>query len=159
MKNYVLGFLFTHSGVVLIQKNTPEWQRGKLNGIGGSIEEGETPYAAMVREFAEETGLQQLEWNKLGIMHGKGRAGPFIMHVFFATNKNLDNINYTTSEGLVTVWLDSEWQKADRVDNLDFLIPAARHGKWFITGEYLGLPDVVLPGVTAGIADLTTSGE
>jgi 8-oxo-dGTP diphosphatase len=41
---YVLGFLFDPSqkDVVLIKKLKPEWQKGKLNGVGGKIEEGES---------------------------------------------------------------------------------------------------------------------
>jgi len=60
---------------LLIKKTHPEWQAGKLNGIGGKIEnteilEGgdgnkyglpETPHQAMVREFYEETGIQTPE--------------------------------------------------------------------------------------------------
>jgi 8-oxo-dGTP pyrophosphatase MutT (NUDIX family) len=55
---YVLGFYFTldQRRVALIRKNKPEWQAGRLNGIGGKIEEGERPIDAMVREFAEEAG-------------------------------------------------------------------------------------------------------
>ena len=55
----VLGFAFSRFGsvVLLIRKSRPEWQAGKLNGIGGKIEPGETPLDAMVREFREETGL------------------------------------------------------------------------------------------------------
>ncbi len=56
--NYVVGFYFspTFTEVALIQKNRPDWQRGRLNGIGGHIEDNETPDAAMRREFLEETG-------------------------------------------------------------------------------------------------------
>ncbi len=54
---YVLGFCFDfgYHNVLLIEKQRPTWQMGKLNGIGGKIEEGETPAAAMTREFWEET--------------------------------------------------------------------------------------------------------
>lgn len=61
MQKYVLGFLFTDNcnnmekEVALIRKTHPEWQKGKLNGIGGHIEEGEEPVDAMTREFKEET--------------------------------------------------------------------------------------------------------
>lgn len=56
---------------LLIRKTHPEWQKGKLNGIGGKIEKKEkltsngivdhwlleTPFEAMIREFHEETGI------------------------------------------------------------------------------------------------------
>jgi len=59
MKHYVIGFVFDQKmgKVVLIVKNRPAWQAGLLNGVGGHIEVGETPIAAMVREFEEEAGV------------------------------------------------------------------------------------------------------
>ena len=58
MKKYVVGFLFQGDKVALIQKNRPAWQKGKLNGIGGHIEENETPLSTVDREFFEELGYQ-----------------------------------------------------------------------------------------------------
>ena len=60
MVNYVCGLMFSPEldRVALIRKNRPEFQRGRLNGIGGKIEENETPIDAMVREFWEETGCK-----------------------------------------------------------------------------------------------------
>lgn len=64
----VLGFAFSPLGslVLLIRKNRPEWQAGKLNGIGGKIEPGELADEAMVREFREETGIESesSHWTK-----------------------------------------------------------------------------------------------
>ena len=59
MKRYVCSFLFStdRRRVLLIRKNRPAWQAGKLNGVGGKIEPGETPHEAARREFREETGL------------------------------------------------------------------------------------------------------
>jgi len=55
---YVLGFAFIEDSVVLIRKERPLWQKGYLNGIGGHIEpEDKSGYAAMAREFEEETGI------------------------------------------------------------------------------------------------------
>ncbi len=60
----VVGFLFSEdfSYVVLIEKSKPEWQAGRLNGVGGKIEEGEEPLDAMRREFKEEAGLDIQHW-------------------------------------------------------------------------------------------------
>jgi 8-oxo-dGTP diphosphatase len=59
-QDYVLGFAFNadRSKLVLIKKNRPTWQAGKLNGVGGKIESGETAIDAMCREFFEECGVQ-----------------------------------------------------------------------------------------------------
>jgi 8-oxo-dGTP pyrophosphatase MutT (NUDIX family) len=56
---YVLGIMFSENEkkVLVIWKSRPAWQVDKLNGIGGKIEEGETPIEAMHREFREETGF------------------------------------------------------------------------------------------------------
>lgn len=69
-KDYVLGFMFSPDmeRVVLLIKTKPEFQKGKLNGVGGKIEDGESPLKAMVREFQEETGLdtEEKEWTYCG---------------------------------------------------------------------------------------------
>lgn len=70
---YALGFAFdeTYDRVVLIRKNKPEWQRGKLNGVGGKIEDFDSsPHDAMIREFKEETGLLIPQWRKIATMVG-----------------------------------------------------------------------------------------
>jgi hypothetical protein len=58
MTRYVLGFMVWGSLVSLIRKKRPKWQAGKLNGVGGHVEEGEPPRNAMAREFFEETGVK-----------------------------------------------------------------------------------------------------
>lgn len=58
MTEYVVGFAFSHSNyVLLIEKQRPCWQKGRLNGIGGHVEAGELPSQAMAREFKEETNI------------------------------------------------------------------------------------------------------
>jgi len=49
-------------GKVLLQRRAPGrvWA-GRLNGPGGKVDPGETPAAAVVREVAEEAGLQVLD--------------------------------------------------------------------------------------------------
>lgn len=83
---YVVGFLFEeHSSrgvVVLINKLRPDWQLGKLNGVGGRIEGNETPTAAMRREFLEECGLDIDSW-RLFCTLGDERG--WRIHFFSAT--------------------------------------------------------------------------
>ena len=67
---YVLGFAISGSRVVLIRKNRPAWQKGRLNGVGGKIEEGEDPLDAMHREFHEETGVTGVGWCAFGTLTG-----------------------------------------------------------------------------------------
>lgn len=70
-KRYVVGFLFNRvqPEVVLVRKARPEWQRGRLNGVGGKIEAFDaTPLDAMVREFEEETGRRVTEWDRYAIL-------------------------------------------------------------------------------------------
>jgi 8-oxo-dGTP diphosphatase len=74
MTRYVVGFMFDAMGnnVVLIKKTKPQWQAGKLNGVGGKVEPGETPHQAMAREFQEESGVltPPAWWEAFCTLHG-----------------------------------------------------------------------------------------
>ena len=82
--SYVLGFAFDpqYRGVLLCVKNRPAWQAGKLNGLGGKIEEGETPFDAMVREFQEESGVLCRNWKHFG---KRFRPDVYELHMFATT--------------------------------------------------------------------------
>ncbi len=73
-KQYVLGFMFNEEKdkVLLIHKNRPDYQAGKLNGIGGQMEEFDNNNSlhAMIREFKEETGLYIDKWEKFCELSG-----------------------------------------------------------------------------------------
>ena len=63
--NYTVCFLFTDNGEkVLLQKKDKTQYAGRLNGVGGKIEPGETPLEGARREIMEETGasIQDLIW-------------------------------------------------------------------------------------------------
>ena len=71
---YVLGFAFDEEmeSVLMVEKqHGPAINIGKLNGIGGKVEGGESMDAAMVREFKEETGCWA-QWTRIGRMSGDG---------------------------------------------------------------------------------------
>lgn len=79
MKRMVLGFALDlpNQQVLLIRKNRPDWQAGKLNGVGGHMEGGDggSTRAAMRREFLEETGAPTLleDWRYCGTMQRFGK--------------------------------------------------------------------------------------
>jgi 8-oxo-dGTP diphosphatase len=86
---YVVGFAidFEDDCVLLIKKNRPAWQAGKLNGIGGKIEGNERPEDAMCREFLEETGVEThaAEWINVITMHDPN----CVLHTFLYIGKDI----------------------------------------------------------------------
>lgn len=100
-REYVLGFAFgdRDSELILIEKTKPEWQAGKLNGVGGKIEKEDfSTFHAMAREFREETGVHTgaVEWTAFCILEGTG----FKMHCFFIRldSGRFRSIKQTTDE-------------------------------------------------------------
>src|SRR6187431_2808360 len=88
MKRYVLGFLLERESrrVVLITKARPEAQKGKLNGVGGHIEEGEEPIDAMRREWTQETGTVVENWEELTCVGNE----EFSLHVYCSAVDTFD---------------------------------------------------------------------
>lgn len=72
---YTVAFLFSESleYVSLIKKAKPDWQKGRFNGIGGKIEDGETAEQANRREFYEETGvdIEISQWSRFAQIRTK----------------------------------------------------------------------------------------
>lgn len=85
VREFVLGYVLTHSGHVMMIQKTADMPSGAgLNGIGGRIDAGETPLAAMEREWSEETGRHVPggldAFRPVGKFGGRG----FRVHVFAA---------------------------------------------------------------------------
>ena len=101
--NYVLAFIYDKFGnILLIRKNRPEALAGKLNGIGGKVEENELPIAAVLREIKEETDLE-LDSNLLTYLGSFGNAGwsaPGKVYCYTTTVENFDKVKQLTDETL-----------------------------------------------------------
>ena len=125
----VVGFAFTPDlqQVVLIRKRRPEWQAGRLNGVGGKIEEQETPRQAMSREFDEEAGVRipPAEWAPFAVLTGDG----YRVH-FFATI-NAKELRSRTDE-IVEVHRTLQLPYGEMIRNLAWLIPM---GMYDVRGE------------------------
>lgn len=90
MKSYVVGFVFDKSleRVMLIEKTHPEWQKGKLNGIGGAVEHTDKSTShSMVRECEEESSLIIYNWTKIAIV----KCPSFDLY-FFRSTIDLDRL-------------------------------------------------------------------
>lgn len=126
MTHYCLGFAFKDEWVYLIEKIKPDWQKGKLNGVGGKVEAGETPIEAMVREFEEETGVKTrlADWTFFTAMTFQD------VKVFcYAANLPNGAEPISTTEEKVCCWSSQKLIVYDfrLLDNLKWLIPMARH--------------------------------
>lgn len=121
MTKYVAGFMFQHEKVGLVIKNRPHWQKGKMNAIGGHIEENESPVEAMRREFVEETGYpDEVEWVPFVVLSGE----KFEVH-FFYTWGDLEKLQTTTDEEIIVV--DTcKVNSVNSIANLEWLIPMAK---------------------------------
>lgn len=110
MRRYTVGYLFSPDGrrVVLVEKDHPEAQKGKLNGVGGKCEDGpeglESYDGCMVREFREETGVDvpAEKWLEFGRMQGSD----WECALFTATHARYAACKKRTSEDIVIVDVD-----------------------------------------------------
>jgi 8-oxo-dGTP diphosphatase len=131
IKSYVLGFAFDEAKlmVVLIEKQKPEWQKGKLNGVGGKVEPyDKNMHCAMVREFYEETGLLTKEdmWDNFANMHFKDdvMGGSAIVYCFRMFSKRVIRCKTIESEKIIHLDLSIPTRQPI-IKNLKVLIPMA----------------------------------
>lgn len=122
MQQYVVGFLFSEDGkeVLLIRKTKPSWQAGRLNGVGGKVETGETPAEAMRREMKEEADLDIADWEHYAILEGEGR---YQVHMFRAQANGRPAPQSLTEE--VVSWEKFRPLPEHAIGNLSWLIPLA----------------------------------
>lgn len=123
MKRYTVGFVFDKGlqNVLLVGKTHPEWQKGKYNGPGGKIEEGESDLQCMVREIKEEADLSipESKWKEVAMM----QVGDDVEVAFFTTE-------YEGEKGDVVSMTEEklEWFPADKlptnvISNVRWLVP------------------------------------
>lgn len=154
MKDYVLGFAFSRDGknVILIEKLRPEWQKGKLNGVGGKVEpEDISPLHAMIREFKEETGVDTFErigdltngWTHYGTMtfHNDITGEPCRIYLFKMFSNCIYQCKTVEDELVFRISIDDTLTEKPLMHNLPILIPLAL-SKEFV---YTELSDKLAP--------------
>lgn len=124
MQKYTLGFIFDSSReqVLLMHKLKPEWQAGKINGVGGKMEEGEEKITCIVREVREETGLEteRDSW----IYVGEIGSDAWQTHVFALVYQG-NSSDVRSMEKERVEWFAVDALPANIISNLTWLVPLA----------------------------------
>ncbi len=133
--NYVVGFLFSQdlSKILLMIKNRPPWQAGKLNGPGGKVEDYERPWDAIVREFKEETGLEipASRWHNFCSFNsnerkdGDGSNRDYMIHFYRASGNEINDARSTTDEQVMIYPTLDAIHQPGLIPELRWLIPMA----------------------------------
>lgn len=130
MTSYVCAFVFspTEHYVALMLKARPDWQAGKYNGIGGHIEQGESPLNAMRREWMEETDNKDAtnlpDFRLFATLQPNGDFPEWKVY-FFRANYVITNL-VSSSEGESIGVVHSELLPDNCLPNLNWLIPLAK---------------------------------
>lgn len=123
MNEYCLGFAFNRNMVLLLLKDSPDWQKGLFNGVGGKIEAGESPLESMYREWGEETGTELIgDWNPVLTIKGED----WVVYVFAGETNYLNlkqveiNTRYTKEP---CYQFNAEHLPTNIIPNVRWLIP------------------------------------
>ena len=136
-QRFSLGFIFDKNfEKVLLQKKikwpeTPElhFLAGKLNGIGGHVEENESPCDCMIRECEEETGLKIFKWEYFCFMD-------FEYGDIYCFYSIVDNF-YKSKQKDGYCCLEKIYRNIEGEELYDFWI---KNGKQTLHGNYIDLP-------------------
>lgn len=97
MKEFVLALVFDENYEnLLLMRRKKEPYTGLLNGIGGKIDNGETPHEAVKREFYEETNFDEIDLDLLVTMVFENEH----LHVFSGSMPLQDIIIKENHEGV-----------------------------------------------------------
>lgn len=131
-KNYVIVCAHREGdrkNIILVRKNAPDWQVGKLNLPGGKIEENEASGDAAHRELKEETGYEAIKMRLMGYIED----GDSTIFCFKATiSKDAGEISPRPEETEQVGWY--RWSKIYTsrrlIPNLRVIIPLMLSGCW-----------------------------
>ena len=98
-----LCFVRQGSSVLLIRKKRG-LGAGKINGVGGKLEKGETPHAGVVREAREELGITPRDPCKLGELNFRFLDGYSLSCTVFVASQ-FDGTPTETEEA-APLWFD-----------------------------------------------------
>lgn len=126
--DYVCGYMVSpdRNVVALIWKKRPDWQHGKLNGIGGKKEpEDAVLLETMRREFEEETGVWTagVDWDLFAITYGPctNDKDDFRVYYFRAFSDKIKEVTSKTDEQVIVLPI-----------NQVSSYPQVNHNRWLL---------------------------
>jgi len=116
---------------ILLAMKKRGFGEGKFNGVGGKIEQNETPEEAMIRETKEEIGITPIDYIKVGTMEFiefyKGIKENVIFHLYTATKWTGEP---KESEEMKPQWFDIDKIPYDKMFEDDkYWLPEVLEGK------------------------------
>ncbi len=88
-------------------KKENDYHEGKWNGLGGKLEQGESPEECVIREIKEESGLKVINPKMKGFITFPLFDGKDDWHVFVFTAENFTGNQIDSNEGILE-WIDSD---------------------------------------------------
>lgn len=129
---FTIGFI-TDTEKILMLKRVKEPNRGLWNGVGGKIEDDETPEESIIREVKEEVNIivapEQVQfggtvsWDT--IRNGKIKNSGMYVYVIPVLDKGMLLEQKQTTEGILE-WKDKEWvmdmDNKEVVENIPYFL-------------------------------------
>ncbi|WP_068774297.1 8-oxo-dGTP diphosphatase [Paenibacillus sp. FJAT-26967] len=109
MITYNICFIRQGDRFLLLNREKPSWM-GCWNGIGGKLEEGETPRESMEREILEETGITDYKLHYKGLvtwLTNEAEIGGMYLYTAEVTEDFVFAGPVKTEEGIL------DWKKID----------------------------------------------
>lgn len=133
--NYSVTAVVIRNGKVLLARHTYGKGKGMLIIPGGYIEKDETPQAAVIREFKEETNIVIEPHQIIGI-----RFNMHDWYIAFSAEYISGNEKSDNDENSEVIWLDihEALQRADVPDLTKSLIKCAMNGNGLNQIDYSG---------------------
>lgn len=158
--HYSCCFVRQGMHVLLVRKNHPDWQNGRLNGVGGRARMFETPLECAQREWTEETSLPvPSDLAEFLVLEDR----EVVVHMFSGTS--IDNVAGMPRENDVgerLLWGSLSDARADwldpflAVDNLVWLIPMAFRDRYHVGGRVRAMRRVSGDGGKSWQPDLSS---
>ena len=138
---YTICFIRKQNELLLLNRNKSP-NMGMWNGVGGKIEQNESPYESVIRETFEETGIYLEEATFAGNVTWQSNAGNSGMYVFVANlppNVHIDT-PFHKEEGIID-WKDINWvlhsDNKGVVDNIKMYLPKILEGQYGLEHKFL----------------------